>query len=93
MAPPGRRAGHGAFLVAFQRWLEVNWSAALSSHEGGRQMREAGAKPGKVNITVGNTRTSWSCWELPVGFNALPSAHTRERAGRPIRGVNEKTRL
>ena len=53
------------FLEDLLRWLEVNRSIAMSPHEGGRRMRQIGAKPRRINITVGKTRTTRSCWELP----------------------------
>ncbi len=77
------------FLEDFTRWLEVNRSVTLTSHQGGRKMRQIGAELDKVNIHIGTTRTSRSCWVLPEGFQAEPSTG-RERARREAREREEE---
>ena len=56
------------FMEDFRRWLDVKRNTVLNPHEAGRRLRQMGAEPDKVNVIVGNRRTSRGCWELPQEF-------------------------
>ena len=53
------------FLDDFRKWLDLNIGEQASSHTLGRRFRQCQARTEKINVKVGNSRTSRTTWQLP----------------------------
>ena len=52
------------FMDDLRRWLELAVGDKMTSHALGRRLRLCMAHPEQVNIRIGNTRTTRTCWML-----------------------------
>ena len=52
------------FMDDLRKWLELAVGDQMTSHALGRRLRLCMAQPGQVNIRIGNTRTTRTCWML-----------------------------
>ena len=52
------------FMDDVRRWLELAVGNQMTSYALGRRLRLCMAQPGQVNIRIGNTRTTRTCWML-----------------------------
>ena len=59
------------FLDDFRRWLDLNGEQA-TSHALRRRLRQYQARTEKINVKVGNTRTSRTTWQLPERYPGKP---------------------
>ncbi len=50
-----------------RRWLEVAMGNQLTSHALGRRLRLCNAQPDQVNVQIGKSRTTRTCWKLADG--------------------------
>ena len=56
------------FLGDFRRWLDLTMGQKITPYFLSLRLQQCDAALDKVNLTIGNGRTSRSCWELPRGF-------------------------
>ena len=52
------------FMDDMRRWLELAIGNQMTSHALGRRLRLCAAQPEQINIRIGNTRTTRTCWML-----------------------------
>ena len=60
------------FLDDFRKWLDLNIGEQVTSHALGRRLRQCQARTEKINVRVGNSRTSRTTWQLPERYHAKP---------------------
>ena len=60
------------FLDDFRKWLDLNISEQVASHALGRRLRQCQARTERINVRVGNSRTSRTTWQLPERYHAKP---------------------
>ena len=66
---PFVRDGHGhVFMDNIRRWLELNKGEQLTTHTLARRLRQCDVEHKTVSLTIGGSRTSRLCWQLPEGF-------------------------
>ncbi len=56
------------FLDDFRRWLDLTMGHQITAYFLSLRLQQCNVALDKVNLTIGNGRTSRSCWELPRGF-------------------------
>ena len=60
------------FSDDFRKWLDLNISEQITSHALGRRLRQCQARTEKINVRVGNSRTSRTTWQLSERNHAKP---------------------
>ena len=56
------------FLDDFRRWLDLTMGHQVTPYFLSLRLQQCNVALDKVNLKIGNSRTSRSCWELPRGF-------------------------
>ena len=60
------------FLDDFRRWLDFHIGEQVTSHALGRRLKQCQARTQRINVRVGNSRTSRTTWQLPERIRAEP---------------------
>ena len=60
------------FLDDFRKWLELAMGNQMTSHALGRRLKQCQARTERINVRVGNSRTSRTTWQLPERIHAEP---------------------
>ena len=58
------------FLDDFRKWLDLNIGEQVTSHALGRRLKQCQARTEKINVRVGNSRTTRTTWQLPKRHHA-----------------------
>ena len=65
------------FLDDFRKWLDLNIGEQVTSHALGRRLKQCQARTERINVRVGNSRTSRTTWQLPERIHAEPVPEER----------------
>ena len=60
------------FLDDFRKWLDLALGEQVTSHALGRRLKQCQARTERINVRVGNSRTSRTTWQLPERIRAEP---------------------
>ena len=60
------------FLDDFRKWLDFHIGEQVTSHALGRRLKQCQARTERINVRVGNSRTSRTTWQLPERIHAEP---------------------
>ena len=65
------------FMDDFRKWLDLNIGEQITSHALGRRLKQCQARTEKINVKIGNSRTSRTTWQLPEKYHAKPVPEER----------------
>ena len=77
---PFRRYGQThIFMDDLRRWLELATGNQTTSHALGRRLRLCMARPEQINLWIGNSRTTRTCWRLSEEDDLSRAAEQEEK--------------